>query len=918
MRERPPKSAAVLCGPGRRAPLALLVAAALLHGAAAWAQGGPPEPPFNLAPPNDESPRGGPIFGGEADPAGAAAVQVPPSAGGTSPTPAAPGVPAVDGPQTYPVRESGTPLDAPAPGTSFAPVEPNRSIGPVGPVAPTAPTAPVAGQAPAAAAPAAVSPPFAGSSPDAPLQLRRSALLRDAIPSADRGKLPTFLSGDRTLCQTDFDTVMQGNAELRRGDLVVRGDRIEYNEPDDLAKVLGDAYINRAGDIFSGPRLELHVDAMDGYFERPSYRFLKNGAHGEASRVDFIDPDNTVIHNGTYTTCERRPGPSWMPDWMISARTITIDQASQEGVAKDATMQFLGLKTPPLPSISFPLSNVRQSGLLPPVIGLNSQSGVETIIPYYWNIAPNRDATFYPTLLSKRGVDLAGEFRYLEDNYRGQIRGNYMPNDRLRNNDSRWGIAALHNATVDTGIPAVGAVGLTLNLNRVSDDNYWRDFPRTNPSLTQRLLPSDLNLAWGKGDFSVAARALKWQTLQDIESPIVPPYNRLPQLTARYGKTDIGGFDYSLEADYTQFEASERLTNQPNARRTYGLAQISRPFVAPGAFVTPKLMLHSTHYDFDYALANNATTADRTVPTYSLDSGLVFERDTRLFGRNLIQTLEPRAFYVYTPFRNQGLLPNYDTARTDFNFASIYTENAFVGNDRISDNNLLTLGLTTRFIDADTGAETARFGVAQRLRFQDQKVVLPGEPVVDDRLSDILLGASINWTPKWAFDSTVQYNPKTERSIRSTIGARYNPSNYRTVSAAYRNQRGTSESIDVGWQWPVNDLWGDRGQDLGAGRGQGPGRIYSVGRLNYSLMDSKIVDAVTGFEYEGDCWVGRVVLERLQSSNTSATKRILFQIEFFGFSRVGSSPLTTLKQNVPRYQYLREEVTTPSRFGQYD
>jgi LPS-assembly protein len=576
------------------------------------------------------------------------------------------------------------------------------------------------------------------------------------------------------------------------------------------------------------------------------------------------------------------------------------------------------LKTPPLPSISFPLSDARQSGLLPPVFGINNQSGVETVLPYYWNIAPNRDATLYPTILSRRGVDLAGEFRYLEDNYRGQVRADYMPSDRLRNGDSRWGIATLHSGTINTGISSIGTLGLSLNVNRVSDDNYWKDFPRTNPSLTQRLLPSDLNLSWGRGDLQVAARALKWQTLQDINSPIIPPYDRLPQLTARYSKVDIGGFDYSIEGDYTQFEAAERLTNQPNARRAYTLAQVSRPFVAPGAFITPKVMLHATRYDFDYALPNNATTADRVVPTVSLDSGLIFERDTRLFGRNLIQTLEPRAFYVYTPYRDQSQLPNYDTARTDFNFASIYTENAFVGNDRISDNNLLTLGLTTRFIDSDTGAETARFGVAQRLRFKDQRVVLPGEEVVNDRLSDLLLGASINWTPKWAFDSTFQYNPKERRSIRSSIGGRYNPSDYRTISAAYRLQRGSSESIDVGWQWPVNDLWGDRGQNLGAGRGQGPGRIYSVGRLNYSLQDRSIVDSVTGFEYEGDCWVGRVVLERLQSSSTTATKRLLFQIEFFGFSQVGSSPLTVLQQNVPRYQYLHQEITTPSRFSQYD
>jgi LPS-assembly protein len=296
----------------------------------------------------------------------------------------------------------------------------------------------------------------------------------------------------------------------------------------------------------------------------------------------------------------------------------------------------------------------------------------------------------------------------------------------------------------------------------------------------------------------------------------------------------------------------------------------------------------------------------------------VFERDARYFGRSFRQTLEPRAFYVHTPFRDQNFLPNYDSAATDFNFATIYTENAFGGNDRISDNNLLTLGATTRLLDPDTGAEAARFGVAQRLRFKDQLVTLPGGTPVSERLSDLLFGASVNWVPQWSTDATVQYNPKTGQSIRATVGARYNPGNYRVVSAAYRFQRGSSEQLDIGWQWPINDLWGDKGQKLAPGMGEGEGRWYSVGRLNYSVPDRKLVDAVVGLEYDAGCWLGRVVVERLQSSTSSANKKILFQLEFVGFTRLGSNALQSLKENIPRYQYLREQVTAPSRFSNYD
>jgi LPS-assembly protein len=407
--------------------------------------------------------------------------------------------------------------------------------------------------------------------------------------------------------------------------------------------------------------------------------------------------------------------------------------------------------------------------------------------------------------------------------------------------------------------------------------------------------------------------------LQDVDAPILPPYDRLPQVAARYLRGNLpGGLEASVEADYTRFEADRRLTRQPNAQRSYTLGQVSRPWQAPGWFFTPRLQLHATHYQFDAPLATGQASASRVVPTASLDSGLVFERDASFFGRSFRQTLEPRAFYVYTPWREQNHLPNYDSALNDFNFASIYTENEFGGHDRISETQLLTLGASTRLLDPDTGAEAARFGVAQRLRFEDQRVTLPGGAPVSERLSDILFGATINWSPRWTLDSTVQYNPKTGRSIRSTIGGRYSPGNYRVVSAAYRLQRGFSEQLDIGWQWPLNDLWGDKGLNLGPGRGEGEGRWYSVGRLNLSLKDRRVVDTVVGLEYDAGCWLGRVVLERLQSSTNTSSKRILFQLEFVGFTRLGTNALQRLRENIPRYQFLREQVSAPSRFSNYD
>lgn len=763
-----------------------------------------------------------------------------------------------------------------------------------------------------------------------PATLKSTPLLAEEVSTAPENTGPTFVFGDRLSGRPDLETVIEGNAELRRGATSLRADRIEYYQPDDLLKSRGNVRINRAGNRFEGPELKIQLDRFEGFFTTPTYHFLSNGGNGQAERVDFIDDKHLTAHRVSYTTCERGNEASWEPAWVLRARKIEFDLDNDVGIATGAVVRFKNVPILAFPVVSFPLSDKRKSGLLPPTLNVSSVDGFSVRQPYYFDIAPNRDATFSPAIMSKRGIDLAGEFRYLEPGYKGQLRASVMPSDQLRDRD-RWSYNYQHTGVINSGVPAVGNLGLALNLNRVSDNDYWRDFPIASGSVTPRLLPQDATLSWGRGFFSTTARALKWQTLQDVSSPpITPPYDMLPQLTARYARVDAplvglgNGFDWSVEGDLTRFNADSLVTTPANGNRAFTRLQVSQPWLWPAGFITPKVQLHATSYQLDSALPSGpmrgATSASRVVPTFSLDSGLQFERDASLLGRSFTQTLEPRAFYVRTPYRDQSGLPNYDSGAHSFNFATVFTENAFVGNDRISDANLLTLGLTSRLLDPATGAEAVRVGVAQRLRFDDQRVTLPGALPVTDRISDLLAGASINWVPQWSFDSTVQYNPKTRRSERASVGLRYNPSNYRVISAAFRRQRAISDSkqIDVGWQWPINDLWGDKGRDLGAGQGQGGGRYYSVGRLNYSLQDKKLVDAVVGIEYDGCCWIGRVVLQRSQNSITTSNTRILFQLEMVGFSRVGASPLETLKTNVPRYQNLRDTIRAPSRFTTYD
>jgi LPS-assembly protein len=426
----------------------------------------------------------------------------------------------------------------------------------------------------------------------------------------------------------------------------------------------------------------------------------------------------------------------------------------------------------------------------------------------------------------------------------------------------------------------------------------------------------------------------EWQTLQDELDPIVPPYNRRPSLALRYEQSGlawagVGGWNASLYTEWTRFERAPAplIPNDApeNADRTVAVIQLGHDLQAPGWFFKPKAQWHASHYFLDQPNAQGQRSIDKGLPTLSLDTGLVFERDAQWDASDYLLTLEPRAFLTWTPYQVQNN-PIYDPALKEFNMASIFGENAWGGNDRLSDTRAVTFGLSSRYLRANDGAELIRLGVAQRLTLQDC-VGQEGCSLSESQpLSDILLEAHARLDDRWSTQATSQVDQNTQEVRRTVATARYSPSNYRTVSLSYRYQNPLAvdatnlqtEHVDLGWQWPVSDLWGADAKDQGPGRGLGVGRWYSVGKVNYSVNERAVVDLVAGFEYDGGCWVGRVVTEQLQRGSEQKNIRYMFQLEFVGFSRLGVSPLQTLRESIPRYQYLREQVNPPSRFQQYD
>lgn len=774
------------------------------------------------------------------------------------------------------------------------------------------------------------------------LKLKSSLGLNPKRQSKEIQQQPVYIESDNLNGRTDLEITMDGSVKVRRGETLIKAERIDYFQPNDQAKASGKVYMNRGGNVFTGSLLDLKMDAMDGYMQDPVFFFSKGNGQGTAEKMQFINDKKTVAEKVNYTSCKRKPGPDWMPDWFMKADQISFDMDQNEAVAKNAQLLFYGVPILASPVLSFPLNSERKSGFLAPTFFIDNLGGLEMSLPYYVNLAPNRDYTITTTPMSQRGVLFSNEFRYLERKapqqpFEGKALFEYMPADELRGNE-RWGLSFQHNGWADEK----QGLGFSFDINQVSDNNYWSDFTNlnvgANSKLIQRVLPTTINLAKGWGTLAAGVNVTQWQTQQgtDSSSAIASPFDKLPQLTVNYMRADIEGFDWTVNTDLTHFSVNRSFycsfyststyCNQQNALRLVANNYLSRPVLTSYGYITPKLSLSARQYQYEesykgtYGTSGASSSDGLIVPTFSLDTGAVLERPMQIFNNNWTQTIEPRAFYVYTPYRYQSDLPNYDTGSNDFNFATVFTENSFSGQDRISDSHTLTLGGTSRMINPETGSEGARFGLAQRYRFAAQNVLLaPDATAVSSGYSDILGGASLYLTPKLTFDSLVQYNYEESRSERKSYGFRYNPSGYRVINLAYRFQYEASEVIDVSWQWPLNDLWRDIGIDQRQGQGMGAGRWYSVGRLNYSKFDERLVDSLLGFEYDGGCWLARVAAQRTQLTLTTANSNLMFQLEFNDFSRLGLGSMGSVKDNISRYQNLREPFKfAPSPFTQYE
>jgi LPS-assembly protein len=630
---------------------------------------------------------------------------------------------------------------------------------------------------------------------------------------------------------------------------------VEYADPD--LKVSG-----------TGAHIEQQGKAT---FEGAQFELPARNARGSADRISATSEGRLSLDEVRYTTC-----PVGNEDWILRASDIDINQRSGIGIGHGVRLDFKGVPIFYTPFISFPVGTERKSGFLFPTIGTSSRNGYSLAVPWYWNIAPNYDATFTPTWFSKRGAKLDGEFRYLSPLGRGSLQAEYLPNDQQTG--EQRGLVHLIDRSDFTD-----RLRLDIDAANVSDSQWFEDFGLGPEGTSITYLNRAANLTYLSERWFATLRAQNFQTIDDVGIAREDrPHTLLPQLAVRAEFPDqpyglAYGFDFELANFAHNFDAID------TGWRVDVAPEIRMPLRGSGVFLEPAASFRYTSYRLDDAAPGVERSPNRSAPVLSVDGGLVFERPSGSRQQRL-QTFEPRFMYLYVPYRNQDDLPVFDTAAADLNLVQLFRTNRYVGADRLGDANQLAIGVTSRLLDADSGEEFISGTVGQAYYFDQPRVALPGEPLEDPESSDIIAELDVRAFGHWNVGMGVQWDPGETRSEKGDIELQYKPDYNRVVNLGYRFRRGNIEQVDGSVAWPISDNWS------------------GYARMVYSLEDKSALDQFAGFEYRSCCWRLRVVGRRHVSDRTGdQDTSVLLQLELNGLSNVGVGADAFLERAIRGY-----------------
>lgn len=658
------------------------------------------------------------------------------------------------------------------------------------------------------------------------------------------------VSADRATAEGAGISHFSGDVVLLQGGRRIEARDARYDQPNDVLNLEGDIRLYTAGMALSGEQARFSPSSDSGEIQGARYHFRRNHAFGSAEQIVMHDAAHTELSGATYTTCD----PAQV-DWLLKARRLSLDESSNTGAAHHVTLEFKGVPFLYLPYIDFPLQG-RKTGLLPPTFGSADKTGTDISVPWYWNIAPNYDATLTPRNMSARGAQLRGEFRYLHPDNRGQLNVEMLPGDKRYDDADRHYTSYRHNGRFGAGWSN------TILYNGVSDTDYFNDLGNSQADASATHLERRVDLAYRGSGWDFLGRVQDYQALVGTE-----PYQRLPQLRLNAASPRLRDrLHYTLASELVHFAHDERI---PTGSRLDLKPGVSLPLEGAAWFLTPRLALRHTQYQLQDHTSDEAPS--RTTPIASLDSGLFFERDLSLGGRPLLQTLEPRLYYLHVPYRDQDGLPLFDTGSYDFTFAQLFRDNRYSGADRQGDADQVTVALTSRLLDHHSGTELVRASIGQIRYFDDRRVPLAGSAPAERQDSDIVAELGARPVPALDLAAATRWNPQDERGEVLTGRARYAPDRDHLLSLDYRYRRDQElRQTDLVAYWPLARRW----------------RV--LGRWNYDLELGRSLETVGGLAWEDCCWALHfTVRQRLDTVTFESNNSVMLTLELKGLSSFG-------------------------------
>lgn len=657
--------------------------------------------------------------------------------------------------------------------------------------------------------------------------------------------------------------------EFRYGDRSITAENATYDRAQRNITASGTvAYTDPDVTVF-GEDAEINTESQEIRFTSAGFNIPQRPARGAADEISIRGDQTMDLSSVNFTTC-----PEGQTDWELMAKEIGFDIDEGFGTARGVRLEFKGVPIIYAPYMTFPIDDRRKSGLLTPRFSQRDRTGLDISAPYYLNLAPNYDMTLEPRYMSKRGVQLNTEFRYLLPRSDGRVNVEYLPDDS--ETDSRRSYMTYdHQTLFERGWRIVAS------LADVSDDAYFEDLGNSQTVASQTNLDRFVDVGYRATNWSFLGRFQSYQTIDPLIVPEDRPYERLPQLL----------FNGRWSGDFFQFESTNELVQfdrdvGATGWRMDSTEELSVSLTKPGMYLTPALALRQTDYWLDNVAPGSSDTFSRTLPVASVDAGLTFERSPEQ-NSSWIQTIEPRILYVHIPFEDQADIPIFDTIEPDFNLVQLFRKYQYLGADRIADADQFSFGVTARLVDRQSGREKLTATLGQTRYLNTQRVSLPDSSPTDSNASDYIAEVSIDVSDAWRLDVDYQWDSETNATVRAETSIRYSPQEDRYAGFSYRRREGLLEQGDISLVWPIGQSW----------------RI--IGHYSYSFLDEEALDRFLGWEYEACCWRLRLVGRRYISRRTGESdSSISIQLQLRGFSDDGGSPEELLDRGILGYQQL--------------